>query len=135
MPTPKRTKIPVTLQLSTWLSPLPGKDTVYVPLDIPAGGTKKIADEVWARIKSPSTKPDSAALKAVSTVKIQAIVPDLDRKLPRFETCQKITIQYPVNFVSDGFKWMDTISQGSSTSLQWAVRARESMKTCCDCCS
>lgn len=128
MPTPKRTLIPVTMQLSTWLTPLPGKDTVYLPFDIPIGGTKRIAHEIWAKIKSPSTQPDSTAFKAVSTIKLQAIVPDLDRRLPHFEPSQNISIQYPVKFVSDEFKWMDTISQGSSTSLQWTVCARESVR-------
>lgn len=127
MPTPKDTLIPVTMQPSTWIKPLPGKDTVYMPFDIPTGGTKRIANEIWAKIKSPSTQPDGTAFKATSTVKLQAIVPDLNRKLPHFEPSQTISIQYPVRFVIDEFKWMDTISQGSSTSLQWAVRISKSM--------
>ncbi|KAL8834147.1 MAG: hypothetical protein Q9170_003894 [Blastenia crenularia] len=121
MPTPKKTLIPVTMQPSTWLTPISGKDSVYLPLEIAVGGTKRIADEIWAKIKSPTTPPNSTAFKAVSTIKIQAVVPDLDRRLPRFEPSQNISIQYPVKFITDGFKWMDTISQGSSTSLQWAV--------------
>ncbi|KAL8673302.1 MAG: hypothetical protein Q9168_002264 [Polycauliona sp. 1 TL-2023] len=121
MPTPKRTLIPVTMQPSTGLTPLRGKETVYLPLDMPVGDTNQIADEIWVEIKSNSTQPDSTAFKASSTIRLQAIVPDLNRKLPQFEASQTITIQYPVKFVTDEFKWMDTIPQGSSTSLQWAV--------------
>jgi len=128
MPTPKKTLIPVRMQLSAWLTPVPGKVTVYLPFDIPPGGTKKIAHEIWARIKSPRAQPDSTAFKAVSTIKLQAIVPDLDRKMPHFECSQNISIRYPVKFVTDEFKWMDTISQGSSTSLQWVVCAKDSTR-------
>lgn len=126
MPTPKKTLIPVRMQASAWLTPVPGKDTVYLPFDIPPGSTKKIAHEIWASIKSPCTEPDSTAFKEFSTIKLQAIIPDLDRKIPHFEFSQNISIQYPVKFVTDEFKWMDTISQGSSTSLQWVVCARGS---------
>lgn len=121
MPTPKKTLIPVRLQDSAWLTPVPGKDTVFLPLDIPPGSTKSISNEIWARIKSPSTQPNSTAFKEVSAINLQAVVPDLDRKIPHFEFSQNVSIQYPVKFVTDEFKWMDTISQGSSTSLQWAV--------------
>ena len=112
------------MQPSAWLTPVPGKDTVYLPFDIPPGSTKRIAHEIWAKIKSPSTQPDSTAFKEVSTIKLQATVPNLDRNLPHFEFAQNISIQYPVKFVTDEFKWMDTISQGSSASLQWVVCAK-----------
>ena len=126
MPTPKKTLIPVRMQSSTWVVPVPGRDTVYLPFDIPPGGTKKIVHEIWARIKSPCAQPGNTAFKADSTIKLQAIVPNLDRKIPHFESSQNITIQYPVKFVTDEFKWLDTISQGSSTSLQWVVCAEDS---------
>jgi len=109
------------MQPSSWLSPVPGKDLVYLPFNIPPGGTKKIAKEIWAVIKSPPAQPSSKAFEAASTIKLQAFIPDLDRKLPYFEYSQNITVQYPVKLVTDEFKWMDTIPQGSSTSLQWVV--------------
>ena len=109
------------MQPSAWLTPVPGRETVYLPFDIPPGGTKKIAHEIWASITSPSAQPDATAFKEILTIKLQAIIPDLDRRIPHFEYSQEISIQYPVRFVTDKFKWMDTISQGSSNSLQWVV--------------
>ena len=123
MPTPKRTLIPLTMRHSAWLTPLPGKDAVYLPLDIPPGGTKKIAREIWATIKTPNTQPNSAAFEEVSTISLQAVIPDLDRKLPQFDYSQVIKIQYPVKLVTHEFKWMDTVPQGSATSIQWVVCA------------
>lgn len=121
MPTPKKTLIPLRMQFSPWLTPLPGKDVVYLPFDIPPGGTEKITHEIWAMIESPCAQPDSTAFKAVSTIKLQAIIPDICRKVPHFEYSENITIQYPVKLATDEFKWMDTIPQGSSTSLQCVV--------------
>lgn len=128
MPTPKKTLIPLRMQFSPWLTPLPGKDVVYLPFDIPPGGTEKITHEIWAMIESPCAQPDSTAFKAVSTIKLQAIIPDICRKVPHFEYSENITIQYPVKLATDEFKWMDTIPQGSSTSLQCVVCARNSTK-------
>ena len=125
MPTLKKTKIPLRMQPTSWLTPVSGKDVIFLPFDIPPGGTKTTTHEIWAKIKSPRAQPDSTAFKEVSTIKLEATIPDLDRHVPHFEYSQNITIQYPVKLVSDEFKWMDTIPQGFSTSLQWVVCAGE----------
>ena len=131
MPTPKKTLIPVRMQPTSDLEPIHGKDVVYLPLDIPPGGTKRITNSIWARIKPPNrSHVDRTPYKAVSTISIEAVVPDLNRKLPCFEFSQNVTVQYPVTLVTDECKWLDTVPQGSSTSLQWAVRARERLSKC-----
>ena len=116
------------MQPSAWLTPVPGRDTVYLPFGISPGGTRKITHEIWASIKSPSAQPDTTAFEEVSTIKLQAIIPDLDRRIPHFEFSREISIQYPVKFVTDEFKWMDTISQGSSTNLQWVVCPKDATR-------
>ncbi|KAF1992020.1 hypothetical protein K402DRAFT_459220 [Aulographum hederae CBS 113979] len=82
MPTPTKTLIPLTMQFSSWLTPLPGKDVVHLPLGIKPGETKQISDELWAVIKSrPTVRPDGTAFIANAKIKLEAIGPDLDRKL------------------------------------------------------
>jgi len=125
MPTPKKTLIPLRMQPSSWLTPVPGKDVVYLPFDIPPGGMKTINNEIWARISPPRDPPNSTAFTAVSAIKLQSVVPDIDRKLPYFEYSESITLQYPVKLVSDEVRWMDTIPQGSLTSLKWVVCIKE----------
>ncbi|KAF2233610.1 hypothetical protein EV356DRAFT_198994 [Viridothelium virens] len=122
MPTPKKTQIPLRMLPSSWTIPMPHKATVYLPLEIPPGGTKKIAGELWARIRIPhSAELGLKAFTSVSTIQLQAMIPDLDRNLPHFVHSQEITIQYPVKLMVDETKLMDSIPQGCSTSMKWPV--------------
>jgi hypothetical protein len=122
MPTPKKTVIPLRMLPSPGLTSVNGKDVVGLPCDIAPGAVKRINGELWTRIKpAHQLQPHGAAFRSVSRIQLVAIVPDLERVLPHFEYFQQITIQYPVKLVTDEFKWLDAIPQGSSCDLQWSV--------------
>ena len=123
------TLIPVRIRPSSWFSPIPDHDMLYLPLDIAPGDTKTVMGRIWAEINRPPHVPsDGSALQAKSTIQLEAVIPDLDRKIPNFHHSQEIIIQYPVQLVHDSFKWMDSIPWGCTTSIKWRVSGTWTLK-------
>ena len=77
--------------------------------------------EIKAKIRAPSSRLLRTPLKEAVTVKLEATLPDNDRVVPNFDVTKTIRVQYPVQLVRDGYKFLDSLAPGSSSRIQWQV--------------
>ena len=113
--------IPITALASEWLNPVAGKEgRTYVPSSISAGGTATTEGNIKVLIRRPDNDPaPGVEFLAVDTLRIQAIIPHLNRKLESFGWNRSIDIQYPV--VIKRINFLPTLAQGSRSNLSWEV--------------
>jgi hypothetical protein len=52
---------------------------------------------------------------------LEAIIPDLKRRVANFDFSTTIKMQYLVSMDTTAFKWLDAIPYGSTADLQWMV--------------
>jgi hypothetical protein len=113
--------IPITALSSEWLQAVAGEEgRTYVPSSIPAGGTATTEGQIKVLIRRPDDDPlPGAEFLTRGTLRVQAIMPHLNRKLESFDWSRSIDIQYPVMIRKIGF--LPTLAQGSRSNISWEV--------------
>ena len=118
MPTPRQTRIPLRMIDCPHLTP---RNTLELPLGIEPGETRVVTGEIWADISISNSRSLETALREKTTIKLEAVLPDLDRIVPNFDCMKTINIRYPLELVDNGYEYLDSLAPGTSTTVQWQV--------------
>lgn len=121
MPSPS-CRIPITIVPSDFLIPMDGvQGCAYIPTSILPGESITLEGFIKARLRRPLGQLRSGtSFLEQHTVSVRAIMPWLNRTLPRFEFSKTVEIQYPI--VLQEFDFLKCVAQGSRSTLKWKVR-------------
>ncbi len=119
MPSPTR-ETRIEIEASEFLQPLPGKNgIVYVP-PIPAGQIVTLPGSIKVLIREPDIFIQGGQpYKMVTTIKLKATMPGLNRRLDNFGFQKSFEIRYPLELQK--IDYLHSVAQGSENKISMQI--------------